>query len=273
LILHYCLISPYVLRPLIHTLKIWAAAHQLNDASGAKGPTTLSSYCYTLLAIAYLQHLGVLPNLQANVTASIPADPARENDPDTVWVSWGREQGVKAHVGFGKRPPVGWVSSVPDLTAAEAVVGFFDFYSRSTRNKAVGRMDWDNQIVSILNGGIISRSKPLNEENHAEVARRQEYLAQGMENSSITALFAQERARGIEQERFMGKGDIGIQPRNWGERRMVVQDPFLWQKVFGLRTLNDTKLILGRTARYPYLRKGQIASSGSVLVLQGVDRS
>lgn len=29
----------------------------------------------------------------------------------------------------------------------------------------------------------------------------------------------------------MRKGDRGIQPRNWGEKKMVVQDPFLWLKV------------------------------------------
>lgn len=53
----------------------------------------------------------------------------------------------------------------------------------------------------------------------------------------------------------MRKGDRGIQPRNWGEKKMVVQDPFLWLKVsvnylflkdMSLRSLKDCTGMMSR---------------------------
>lgn len=60
----------------------------------------MSSYCLTLMAIAYLQHIGHLPNLQADINVPEVCRPEDTSEHDVVWVSWGKEQGVKAHVGF-----------------------------------------------------------------------------------------------------------------------------------------------------------------------------
>jgi hypothetical protein len=54
MILAYCRLAPFSLRPLIHTVKTWAKSRNLNDSSGAKGSPTLSSYCWTLMSIAYM---------------------------------------------------------------------------------------------------------------------------------------------------------------------------------------------------------------------------
>ena len=40
------------------------------------------------------------------------------------------------------------------------------------------------------------------------------------------------------RKRSCGKGDQGVQPRNWGDRKIVVQDPFLWHKASGPLGLN-----------------------------------
>ncbi|GMK53949.1 hypothetical protein CspeluHIS016_0105350 [Cutaneotrichosporon spelunceum] len=150
LILAYCEISPFVLRPMIHVLKLWLELHDLNDPAGNKGPRTMSSYCLTLMAIAYLQHLAVLPNLQSGVQGPASADPSYRGLKNTVWVSWGKEKGDAAHIWFERRPPAGWASAQPRLTAAEAVRGFFKFFSKARW----GSFDPNTQFISVLNGGF-----------------------------------------------------------------------------------------------------------------------
>lgn len=63
LIARYVRFSPIV-RPFLIFLKTWAKQRGLNDPSGSKGPMSLSSYSLLLMAIGYLQHRGVVPNLQ-----------------------------------------------------------------------------------------------------------------------------------------------------------------------------------------------------------------
>ena len=219
LILAYCDISPYVLRPLIHVLKLWASAKQVNDPSGASGPPSMSSYCLTLMAIGYLQHLGALPNLQANINVPIPSLPWDTGDPDLIWVGWGKSQGIPVHIGFATKAPPDWRPRNPDLTASEAVKGFFAFFSGS--HGPVGeRFNFVTQIVSILNGGIISRVEELGARAKA---------AQQARMSGITLEDESREARAAAETR-MGTG-VDYQPRNWGDRRLIVQDPFIWQKV------------------------------------------
>lgn len=185
----------------------------------------MSSYCLTLMAIAHLQHRGVLPNLQANVQAIIPDDPARE-EPDVVWVGFGKEQGIKAHVGFDRSPPKGWKSREPHLTAAEALRGFFSFF-----NGKKGGINYDTQAISILQGGIISRANEKGHCNRVEAKIRSDVLEQGGLQDDVNKAIREHRIEVEGNERNIGKADQGIQPKAWEERLIVVQDPFLWQKV------------------------------------------
>ena len=231
LILHYCLISPHVLRPLIYALKRWAAAYNLNDASGNSGPSTMSSYCLTLMAIGYLQHRGILPNLQAEVGARIPEDIALKED-DCIWVGWGRDQGIKAHVGFNTDPPPTWRSRQPDTTAADAVRGFFSFFSQQGGHGLPGdNMRYDDQVISILQGGIVDRASTQGSMNQLREAKIKEMQNDGRNMPQILDILQKEKHQMMADEILMGKGDRGIQPGNWTERFLVVQDPFLWQKV------------------------------------------
>lgn len=213
LILAYCEISPHVLRPLIHALKLWSKANHINDPSGRNGTPTMSSYCLTLMAIGFLQHCQVLPNLQEDVEVSIPDTPEKEGS-DVIWAGWGRKTGTKINVGFHKTAPPGWTPAV--VTVSQAIRGFFAFFARHGTSEG---FRYDAEIVSILNGGVIERSKPQGQETQEAQQRK---LA-GLPPLSKDDLLA--------KENMMGKGNIGIQPRNWGERRLVVQDPFIWQKV------------------------------------------
>lgn len=213
---------------MIHSLKLWAAAHDLNDPSGSRGHATMSSYCLTLMIVTYLQIRGCLPNLQTNVDVPIPDYPDTLDQPDTVWVGWGKNQGIKAHIGFDKQPPLDWRSREPALTTADALRGFFAYFSKTP---GADRFDYDTSILSVLNGGVMPRSIELGAEVREETRRRNELVAQGVEMRVIEATLKELKDTRMAEEAFMGRGDLGIQPRNWGERRLVVQDPFLWQKV------------------------------------------
>lgn len=167
------------------------------------------------MAIGYLQHRGVLPNLQADVEVRIPDHPDTDGR-DVIWACFGKKTGTKINVGFSETPPTGFRST--PMTAAQALRDFFAYFAR--KNSGTG-FDYTTQIVSILNGGVINREKPQGQETQ-EAQRRKAAGIPAPTKDEMTA-----------RESMMGKGNIGVQPRNWGERRLVVQDPFIWQKVRG----------------------------------------
>jgi hypothetical protein len=144
LIQAYCELSPYVLRPLAHLLKYWIKAHGLNR----EGAKVLACHAVVLMAIAYLQHAGVLPNIQAGTLAP-SSDPRDESLEDTIWVNWGWEQGMVAHIAFERRAPPGWTPR--KMTAAEAVRGYFKF---------LADFDFTTHFLSVLHGGVVPRRCP-----------------------------------------------------------------------------------------------------------------
>ena len=189
----------------------------------------MSSYCLTLMAIAYLQFEGVLPNLQANVKVETPE--TQRTSPDTIWVGWNREQAIKAHIGFARLPPPTWKRSESEerVDVFIALSGFFMFFSTTEEGPNV--IDYKTEMVSILNGGIMRRAEPQGQDANEVRTLRNDLASQGYPTRGIASALQERAARKLERERFMGKGDQGIQPRNWGDRMIVVQDPFLWQKV------------------------------------------
>lgn len=110
LILSYCLLAPYTLRPLIHTVKTWAKARKLNDpfvaslfvvllvslssrahflcSSGSHGPATFSSYSLNLLCITYLLSGPHPPSLHFPLRVKNPPTPTSaplaELDPSQI---------------------------------------------------------------------------------------------------------------------------------------------------------------------------------------------
>jgi len=195
----------------------------------------MSSYCLTLMAIGYLQHLGCLPNLQANVAVPVPDLPKDTTDPEVIWVGWGKEQASRAHIGFDKSPPLGWAARNPDLTVGDAIHGFFSYFSRAI-SPSEDRFDYTSSVMSVLNGGVLRRQHPVGIETTMEEQKRNEMKNQELPLDGIAQAMADHRQGRLENEQYMGKGDTGIQPRNWGDRKIVVQDPFLWQKVRSMTT-------------------------------------
>ncbi|KAI8925631.1 hypothetical protein BC831DRAFT_460042 [Entophlyctis helioformis] len=64
----YTMLDPRI-KPFIMLIKMWAKSRDINNPSSGG---TLSSYAYTLMAIAFLQRVGILPSLQAIGAASGP---------------------------------------------------------------------------------------------------------------------------------------------------------------------------------------------------------
>lgn len=231
LIQAYARVSPYVFRPMIYALKKWAAVHNLNDYTARNNtPTTMSSYCLTLMAIAYLQKIEALPNLQAGVVVPPVCDPADPRQRDTIWISWGREQGQLARIWFRQEPPSGWKSKHPHLTAAQAVFGFFRYYSGQRGEKDV--FDPQTQFVSILNGGMVARPHPQHTLQHARQDFRKRIDPDTPRDEQLR-IMADYDYEIDNKEKYMGTGVGGITPRKWDEKRLIVQDPFIWDKVGG----------------------------------------
>ena len=237
LILHYCEISPFLLRPLIHGVKSWASAFHINDGAGGRGPVSLSSYNLVNMVIAYLQHRGLLPNLQADVPVP-SSDDADCEEEDAVWTAWGKPRGVKARIAFHKKPQKEWKSAKPDMTAAEALRGYIDFYDPAPPvNDDNDHFDYDTQLVSILNGGVLERTLAHSTSVEEERTAREELRNEGMPNEEIQAHVREKERQLGEAEDLMGKGDRGIQPRAWGGQALIIQDPFVWNRVSRLVVL------------------------------------
>lgn len=227
LILAYANLRPSV-RPMIHAIKKWLKVNALNDPSGANGMTSMSSYCLTLMVISFLQHIGELPNLQEGV--DVPG-PFRDDDsPNTIWVGWGRLHGQPAHVWFRKTPPPGWTPRNPDLTVSEAIRAFFAFFGGSGKPGSQGsiRFDMHTQFLSLQNGGVVNRAEPKGTATRrkAEFRRSLEGRPPEDKEALLKIYSANEDAR----RAAMGTC-IDIQPIEWDEKRIVVQDPMLFTKV------------------------------------------
>jgi hypothetical protein len=251
MILAYCRLAPFTLRPLIHTVKTWAKRRKLNDPAGVHGSPTLSSYCWTLMCIAYMQCIGMLPNLQDPESVR-----AAGREDCVVWVSWGRRRGQAAHIGFVE-------PSAEDYATFEAseddigliVTGFFAFYYNMFRKdgkhelgpvvKRNGRLaDTRHHVLSVWRGGLIERDIPVdpNAVSRRQIRRRKEearmravgnvqpvqgneLVMSSLEQSEQASFVAgNENACLQEQPPF-------AQPRQWTESDLVVQDPFLHDKV------------------------------------------
>nr|XP_019048611.1 hypothetical protein I302_02383 [Kwoniella bestiolae CBS 10118]OCF27541.1 hypothetical protein I302_02383 [Kwoniella bestiolae CBS 10118] len=266
-ILSYTTLSPYILRPLIYTIKRWYKLISGKDPklSNRQNKYKLSSYSLSIMCVAYLQHISQLPNLQEDVVAKkYERMEDWSRDGELTWGEWGRTQGRAAHTAFSKHAKVGWTPRWPEMIAADAVRGFFTHFSQPSTQDTAARSsciaidkasdvtgetqvdqptsksmtDQDHfspltQIISPLNGGIIPRSAPYKDPTYQDIEHTQiTYLTMtGYDPSQISVIMQQFRiAKSLEIERLMGKGDEGVQAYGWEGRKLVIQDPFKWGK-------------------------------------------
>lgn len=137
----YCRMYP-MLRPLIFFIKFWAKSHGLNNPSAVNGPRTMSSYCYTLMIISWLQMINVLPNLQADLP---PA-----NEAQGFWIR-SRETRIWCDNRFKQAPPPHWRPKT--FKIGYLLLGWFDYWGT--------RHNYTTTGMSIREGGSIKRKMPV----------------------------------------------------------------------------------------------------------------
>lgn len=175
------------------------------------------------MAIAYLQHVGELPNLQEEVQES-SADPSDPDQEDVIWVSWGRDQGQVAHIGFRRTAPQHWRPAHHAFTVGHAIRGFFKYFNISNHE-----FNYTKQFVSMLNGGTVDRQY----RQGVELRSRQVYWDSVRHLPKNQASAAMRHYDDPRDGRWIQDGGkcTDSQPTAWGKCKLVVQDPFLWGKV------------------------------------------
>lgn len=190
------------------------------------------------MAIAYMQIKHGLPNLQDERYV----EKVQRQDID-VWVGWGRARGILAHVSFAdglalgndssiKMPMVEWQDRKflhDGVSVGELVKGFFEFYKNLT-NEEQKRSDGENtktHCLSLWKGGFVERGFPLDLQYDS---KQQEYKQRqrGLPAAAQQAAGAQPVAPASSRSRPISGF---TQPQEWSGADLVVQDPFLHDKV------------------------------------------
>ena len=106
-------------------------------------------------------------------------------------------------------------------------------------------MEWDSKIISILRGGIADRAAKRDagaKAKSASLEKLERLRDNGLHLTVAEDIMQQVESGLFEVEKLMGRGDRGIQPVRWGDNPIVVQDPFLWEKVSYVTPVIVTKL-------------------------------
>ncbi|OSD07988.1 hypothetical protein PYCCODRAFT_375893 [Trametes coccinea BRFM310] len=137
LLRHYCMFKYPFVPNLIRGVKTWAKSKNLNNPSVTGLTVSFSSYSLALMTIAYLQHLGALPNCQADPDPIFRTHfwEGRGSNSRNITVRYGACKGWK---------PSGRVPSVGE---------WLKFYGE--------RFDYTTEMISIRHGGIIRRPQHL----------------------------------------------------------------------------------------------------------------
>ncbi|GAA6060456.1 hypothetical protein JCM10212_000884 [Sporobolomyces blumeae] len=154
----YCNLHPLV-RPLSVFIKFWASQRGLNNPSGdADGVVTFSSYTLILLVVAYLQKIGILPNLQdETLIEQTGTERSRFFSTPKAYSRRGKLKHLIRSVGWDvtfveyDEAPTGFEPT--QATLVELARGFFQYFGED--------FDLRNEVVSIANGKPFSRDRPF----------------------------------------------------------------------------------------------------------------
>lgn len=262
----YCRLAPFHVRPLIHIVKSWTKARDLNNPSGNKGQRTLSSYCWTLMVIIYLQHTKALPNLQDEELIRQAGRTVED-----IWVGFGKPKGTVAEIGFADQvgfavleeyglSPVEWNGQSFGLipkSVGELVQGFFEFWSSAlSGSSAKGAINHATHAFSPWLGGVMDRGFRLasritasaTEQTTLDLLQAVQKSDKGIRDVTDVMDIDEEVERDVEEKslpaaaqqttganaRFNERSRpiLGFeQPTDWSVEDLVIQDPFLHDKV------------------------------------------
>ncbi|KAJ7254667.1 hypothetical protein B0H12DRAFT_1114727 [Mycena haematopus] len=140
LIKRYCQLNP-VLAPMIQYIKLWAKPLGLNSPSGFKDkPVTFSSYALVMMTIAFLQHRGLLPNLQEGLP---PLEPGKLKG--TFWLRKPKIMCCDVRYNMAE----GWIPP-EDVPVHQLIQDWFNFWGRD--------FNYDKEMISIRQGGRLARA-------------------------------------------------------------------------------------------------------------------
>ncbi|KAF8317675.1 hypothetical protein DL93DRAFT_2165525 [Clavulina sp. PMI_390] len=206
LIKRYSELAP-VLIPLLYFVKLWAKAHGLNSPALGGRDRSFSSYCYALMAVGYLQHIGALPNLQSEF-ANLAV-----NDRQGFWLRDKRNTArVFCDIRFSKDPPATWTPSVNMPSASDTIKGWFRYWGI--------QHDYETTKMSIRYGGPLSR-----EGSFAEPDPKQSKPPEIPPRSDGRLFSYSLDEAGLQA--FLAEPD----PERWNDNLLVVEDPFIRSKV------------------------------------------
>jgi len=223
MIKRYCEISP-LLVPMLYFVKIWAKSHDLNSPSLGGKDRSLSSYCYALMTIGYLQYIKVLPNLQERFDKIPPSENlgywiknkvGTERTFCDIRYDQDRQQSSKAS----------------NISLAEAIHGWFWYWGLRHR--------YDRKKLAIRLGGVTSRQHTfLNPECDTRgAAIAPEWPSSPGRSPSPpddTAVFAALNAPN---------------PERWRHNLLVVEDPFIRTKNVAGNIQNHVADVLRKRCR------------------------
>ncbi|KAG8900632.1 hypothetical protein FRB99_005836, partial [Tulasnella sp. 403] len=214
---NYCEMWPG-LRPMIFFLKRWAKSWGLNDPSGANGPSSFSSYCLALMAVALLQLKGHLPTLQKCATG--PVDQG-------VSGFWLRLKGSNKRLWCDTRFEAPATPNSVNLDLKDAIYEWFRFFGYE--------FDYETYIINIKYGRLISRHQMFSQRNRQTSGGPPlaDKAGDAVEAMSLT-LGAVELSEGEGSDKEAGEDvdQVGAeeQPKDWARSRLVVVDPFIVSK-------------------------------------------
>ncbi|KAJ7853540.1 hypothetical protein B0H14DRAFT_783785 [Mycena olivaceomarginata] len=140
LIKRYCELNP-VLVPMIQYVKLWAKPLGLNSPSRNQlnKPMTFSSYALVMMTIGFLQHRGLLPNLQEDLP---PLEPGKLKG--TFWLHKPKILccDVRYNMAEDWTPP-------EDIPVEQLMQDWFNFWGHSFK--------FEDEMISIREGGRIPR--------------------------------------------------------------------------------------------------------------------
>ncbi|KAJ7905035.1 hypothetical protein B0H13DRAFT_1620245 [Mycena leptocephala] len=141
LIKHYCQLNP-VLRTMIQYIKMWAKPLGLNRPSPTQrgASVTFSSYALVMMTIGFLQHRGLLPNLQEGLP---PLEPGKLTG--TFWLK--KPRPLCCDVRY--QQAVGWTPP-EDVAVPQLMQDWFRFYGLE--------FQYDSEMISVRQGGCLQRS-------------------------------------------------------------------------------------------------------------------
>ncbi|KAJ7768355.1 hypothetical protein B0H16DRAFT_314715 [Mycena metata] len=141
LIKRYCELNPLLIT-MIQYIKLWAKPLGLNSPgrkSRGQGSVTFSSYALTMMTIGFMQHRGLLPNLQEGLP---PLRPGKLTG--TFWL--GPPRPLCCDVRYNKME--GW-KPPREVSVLELMQDWFYFWG--------SEFDYPNEMISIREGGRLQR--------------------------------------------------------------------------------------------------------------------